>query len=51
MDWQGHYHCSDCDERFNKVGFFALIAKLSWKKLQACGAANYFCNSCNELKI
>ena len=49
LDWQGHYHCSDCDERFNKVGF-CTDCQAQLEKLQACGAANYFCNSCNELK-
>ena len=49
LAWQGLYHCEPCDVDFEKVGFCPdCEAKL--EKLQACGAANYFCNSCNELK-
>ncbi|USD65805.1 zinc ribbon domain-containing protein [Vibrio sp. SCSIO 43136] len=50
LEWGGsHYVCSDCEQGYKKVGFCpACDAEL--EKLQACGAANYFCNTCNELK-
>ncbi|MFA0414917.1 zinc ribbon domain-containing protein [Vibrio renipiscarius] len=51
LDWQGRYHCQHCAADFNKIAFCPdCEAKL--EKLQACGAANYFCHSsrCNELK-
>ncbi|WP_159738655.1 zinc ribbon domain-containing protein [Vibrio atypicus] len=49
LEWQGHYHCSQCDEGYKKVGFCP-DCDTALEKLQACGAASYFCNSCNELK-
>ncbi|WP_260261142.1 zinc ribbon domain-containing protein [Vibrio intestinalis] len=49
LDWQGHYQCTQCDVSFKKVGFCP-DCEAELEKLQACGAANYFCNSCNELK-
>ncbi|MGF1908819.1 zinc ribbon domain-containing protein [Vibrio kasasachensis] len=49
LDWQGHYHCTSCMKDFVKLGFCP-ECQAELEKLQACGAANYFCNSCNELK-
>lgn len=49
LDWDGQYHCSDCQRHYKKIGFCPdCDAELD--KLQACGSASYFCNSCNELK-
>lgn len=49
LQWNGQYHCQQCEQDFKKVGFCPeCMAEL--EKLQACGAANYFCNTCNELK-
>ncbi|WP_082796172.1 zinc ribbon domain-containing protein [Vibrio cidicii] len=49
LQWNGQYHCQQCEQDFKKVGFCPeCTAEL--EKLQACGAANYFCNTCNELK-
>ncbi|EJE8515570.1 zinc ribbon domain-containing protein [Vibrio parahaemolyticus] len=39
LEWTGQYHCGQCESDFKKVGF-----------CPDCGAANYFCNTCNELK-
>lgn len=49
LGWDGQYVCSECNEHFNKVGYCPDCAA-QLEKLQACGATNYFCNSCNELK-
>ncbi|TOF43917.1 DNA ligase, partial [Vibrio parahaemolyticus] len=38
-----------CESDFKKVGFCPDCGA-ELEKLQACGAANYFCNTCNELK-
>ncbi|KHD23922.1 DNA ligase [Vibrio caribbeanicus] len=49
LEWQGHYHCNQCDIDYTKV-VFCPDCNAQLEKLQACGAANYFCNTCNELK-
>ncbi|GAB2666897.1 zinc ribbon domain-containing protein [Vibrio panuliri] len=49
LEWQGDYHCQPCQQSFSKVGYCP-ECQARLEKLQACGAANYFCNSCNELK-
>lgn len=49
LEWTGQYHCNQCQSNFDKVGYCPDCAA-QLEKLQACGAANYFCNSCNELK-
>ena len=49
LSWNGEYHCDSCDENFKKVGFCP-ECEAELEKLQACGAASYFCNACNELK-
>ncbi|BBM65526.1 hypothetical protein VA249_21720 [Vibrio alfacsensis] len=49
LEWTGQYHCNQCHSDFQKVGFCP-DCDAELEKLQACGAANYFCNNCNELK-
>lgn len=49
LEWDGQYHCTLCDKHYKKVGFCP-ECDAELEKLQACGAANYFCNTCNELK-
>ncbi len=49
LEWTGQYHCSACTVDYCKVGFCPEGGS-ELEKLQACGAANYFCNQCNELK-
>ncbi|WGY46226.1 zinc ribbon domain-containing protein [Vibrio sp. ABG19] len=49
LEWDGHYYCKPCQCYFDKVGFCPDCAA-AMEKLQACGAASYFCNQCNELK-
>ncbi|WP_117233627.1 zinc ribbon domain-containing protein [Vibrio maerlii] len=49
LTWEGQYHCKKCSTDFKKIAFCPeCLGRL--EKLQACGAANYFCNDCNELK-
>ncbi|MGF1752817.1 zinc ribbon domain-containing protein [Vibrio makurazakiensis] len=48
--WDGGYLCEACQCHYTKVGLCP-DCDSELEKLQACGAANYFCNSdCNELK-
>ncbi|WP_261815856.1 zinc ribbon domain-containing protein [Vibrio gallicus] len=49
LEWDGKYVCHSCEQHYNKVGFCP-DCDAEMEKLQACGAASYFCNSCNELK-
>ena len=49
LEWDGYYHCAQCQCHFDKVGYCPDCGAVM-EKLQACGAANYFCNQCNELK-
>ncbi|EHH1104571.1 zinc ribbon domain-containing protein [Vibrio parahaemolyticus] len=49
LEWTGQYHCGQCESDFKKVGFCPDCGA-ELEKLQACGAENYFCNTCNELK-
>ncbi|AVF59218.1 TPA: zinc ribbon domain-containing protein [Vibrio diabolicus] len=49
LEWTGQYHCEQCESDFKKVGFCP-DCEVELEKLQACGAASYFCNVCNELK-
>ena len=49
LEWNGHYHCEPCQKDFLKIGYCP-ECESELEKLQACGAANYFCNHCNELK-
>ncbi|MFH4677722.1 zinc ribbon domain-containing protein [Vibrio diabolicus] len=49
LEWTGQYHCAQCESDFKKVGFCP-GCEAELEKLQACGAASYFCNVCNELK-
>ncbi|PJC86222.1 DNA ligase [Vibrio sp. HA2012] len=49
MAWeQGEYHCDACQLHYKKV-MFCPKCNAELEKLVACGAANYFCNTCNEL--
>ncbi|WP_104400487.1 zinc ribbon domain-containing protein [Vibrio penaeicida] len=50
LRWNGGlYHCDFCSEDYQKLAFCP-DCEQSLEKLQACGAASYFCPSCNELK-
>ncbi|MCF8779464.1 zinc ribbon domain-containing protein [Vibrio sp. IRLE0018] len=49
LEWNDHYHCEPCHKDFSKIGYCP-ECEAELEKLQACGAANYFCNHCNELK-
>lgn len=49
LKWQGKYHCQSCATDYTKIAYCPDCAAVL-EKLQACGAANYFCHSCNELK-
>ncbi|WP_428772258.1 zinc ribbon domain-containing protein [Vibrio sp.] len=49
LDWQGHYYCSHCQQRYVKLAHCP-DCPAELEKLQACGAASYFCPQCNELK-
>lgn len=50
MKWEaGLYLCEECDRKYQKVAYCP-VCEAELEKLQACGATNYFCNSCNELK-
>ncbi|OBT27000.1 zinc ribbon domain-containing protein [Vibrio splendidus] len=50
LTWDGKYHCESCQVHFTKVGLCPECSS-QLEKLQACGAASYFCNAdCNELK-
>lgn len=49
LEWDGQYYCADCAQHYKKIGFCP-DCDAEMEKLQACGSASYFCNSCNELK-
>lgn len=50
LSWKdGQYYCDKCQHAVKKRAFCP-DCDAELEKLQACGAANYFCNSCNELK-
>lgn len=49
LEWDGAYFCQPCDSHYKKIGYCPECDK-ELEKLQACGAASYFCNHCNELK-
>lgn len=50
LSWDGRYLCEKCQHYYAKVGQCP-DCDAELEKLQACGAASYFCNgSCNELK-
>ncbi|MDG3087244.1 zinc ribbon domain-containing protein [Vibrio hannami] len=50
LDWvDGNYKCQDCDVSYKKFAYCP-DCDAELEKLQACGAASYFCNTCNELK-
>ncbi|MGF1699233.1 zinc ribbon domain-containing protein [Photobacterium makurazakiensis] len=50
LAWKdGQYYCDYCQTVVKKKAFCPDCAA-EMEKLQACGSASYFCNSCNELK-
>ncbi|NAW70661.1 DNA ligase [Vibrio sp. V27_P1S3P104] len=49
LKWDGQYHCVSCQVHYKKIAHCPDCDQ-ELAKLQACGAANYFCNRCNELK-
>ena len=50
LEWQeGKYYCANCSTTLLKKAFCP-DCDAELEKLQACGSASYFCNSCNELK-
>ena len=50
LSWKdGQYYCDNCQHPVKKRAFCP-DCDAELEKLQACGAASYFCNSCNELK-
>ncbi|MDN2481927.1 zinc ribbon domain-containing protein [Vibrio agarivorans] len=49
LEWDAGYVCQACDLKYNKIGNCPDCSS-QLEKLQACGAASYFCNTCNELK-
>ncbi|WP_295904486.1 zinc ribbon domain-containing protein [uncultured Vibrio sp.] len=49
LEWNGEYSCSSCEVSYAKQAYCPDCTALL-EKLQACGSASYFCNSCNELK-
>ena len=50
MEWDnGEFVCATCNDRYKKI-LFCPTCEAELEKLASCGAANYFCNSCNELK-
>lgn len=49
LEWRGHYHCASCQLDYEKIGTCP-DCDAQLEKLQACGATNYFCNSCKQLK-
>lgn len=46
---QGNYVCHDCQQAYLKLNFCP-DCQAEVEKLQACGAASYFCHPCNSLK-
>lgn len=50
LDWQLEgYFCQHCNTHFEKEAFCDICSQ-KLEKLKACGAVNYFCEQCNELK-
>ncbi|MCG7489954.1 zinc ribbon domain-containing protein [Vibrio sp. Of14-4] len=49
LKWKGKYHCEQCQLEFDKQAYCP-DCQSQLEKLLACGASNYFCNQCNELK-
>ncbi|MCG3725070.1 DNA ligase [Vibrio cincinnatiensis] len=49
LEWDGQYYCVLCQVHYKKIVYCPDCAG-ELEKLQACGAASYFCNQCNELK-
>ncbi|MCG3866062.1 MULTISPECIES: zinc ribbon domain-containing protein [unclassified Photobacterium] len=50
LNWKNQgYFCDFCQQDVEKQ-VFCPDCNEQLEKIQACGAANYFCNHCNELK-
>ncbi|QFI37379.1 DNA ligase [Moritella marina ATCC 15381] len=50
LAWKaGLYHCVSCNQDYKKISFCP-DCNAELEKLQACGATNYFCNTCHSLK-
>ncbi|MGF1691261.1 zinc ribbon domain-containing protein [Photobacterium kagoshimensis] len=50
LAWQANqYSCESCQITLVKQAFCP-DCDAELEKLQACGSASYFCNTCNELK-
>ncbi len=49
LAWENGYVCHCCQTRYRKTADCPQCGH-ELQKLQACGAASYFCNHCNELK-
>ena len=49
LEWDNGYVCKVCSQRYQKQADCPECGH-QLEKLQACGAASYFCNHCNELK-
>ncbi len=50
LEWRsGQYFCENCNLYLEKKAFCNTCGD-QVEKLQACGATNYFCHTCNELK-
>ncbi|MFM2482862.1 zinc ribbon domain-containing protein [Celerinatantimonas sp. YJH-8] len=45
----GQWRCDHCHQNFKKEAYCS-VCQQPLQVLQACGAVNYFCNHCNELK-
>ncbi|KDM91943.1 zinc ribbon domain-containing protein [Photobacterium galatheae] len=50
LDWQqGRYFCSHCEREVVKLAHCP-DCEQALERLNACGAASYFCPQCNALK-
>ena len=50
LEWNdGRYVCTGCVIKYKKL-VDCPDCSAEMEKLQACGAASYFCDICNELK-
>ncbi len=50
LEWdRDGYLCPTCHVKYKKLAYCPKCDS-ELEKLQACGAASYFCNTCNELK-
>ncbi len=50
LEWDGDgYFCQSCERHYRQQAYCDKC-QAPLEKLQACGALNYFCKRCNELK-